>query len=110
MIAVIKKKQVPLGQVVITPPAEALLQEAGKTLKEFRDRHATGDWGEIEDEDWDGNEEAFATGGRLMSVYKVNSATTIWTCPAVAMGRRGRRRIITESDRSATTILLPDDY
>ena len=96
MIAIREKKSFPLGQVLITPPAEAVLQEAGRTFKEFLDRHATGDWGEIEADDWNGNEEALTSGRRLMSVYAVSETQKVW--------------VITESDRSLTTILLPDDY
>ena len=96
MIAIPEKKSFPLGQVLITPPAEAVLQEAGRTFKEFLDRHAAGDWGEIEADDWNANEEALTSGARLMSVYTVTEKQKVW--------------IITEADRSATTLLLPDDY
>ena len=96
MIAIREKKSFPLGQVLITPPAAAVLQEASHTFKEFLDRHASGDWGEIEADDWNANEEALASGGRLWSVYAVTDDQKVW--------------IITEADRSATTILLPDDY
>lgn len=96
MIAIREKKQFPLGQVVVTPPAEALLKEAGKTHKEFLDRHAAGDWGEIPPDDWANNDDGINSKGMLHSVYKVRGQDCIW--------------IITEPDRSATTILLPDDY
>ena len=96
MIAIREKKSFPLGQVLITPPAETVLQEAGRAFKEFLDRHASGDWGEIDTDDWNANEEALTSGGQLLSVYAVTDAQKVW--------------IITESDRSATTILLPDDY
>ena len=96
MMATKEKKRFPLGKVVITPPAEAVLQEAGKTHKEFLDRHAGGDWGEIDPDDWNGNEDALTSGGQLMSVYAVTDAQKVW--------------IITDAGRSATTILLPDDY
>ena len=96
MIAIREKKSFPLGQVLITPPAEAVLQEAGRTFKDFLDRHASGDWGEIDVDDWNANEEALTSGARLMSVYAVTETQKVW--------------IITESDHSATTILLPDDY
>ena len=96
MIAVRERKSFHLGQVLITPPAEAVLQEAGRTFQEFLDRHASGDWGEIDVDDWNANEEALTSGARLMSVYGVNEKQKIW--------------IITEADRSATTLLLPDNY
>ena len=96
MIAIRETKRFPLGKVLITPPAEAVLQEAGRTLKEFLDRHASGDWGEVDGDDWDGNEESLSSGGRLMSVYAVTGTQKVW--------------IITEADRACTTVLLPDDY
>lgn len=96
MIAIREKRNFPLGQVLITPPAEAVLQEASRTFQEFLDRHAAGDWGDIGTDDWNANEEALTTGSRLMSVYTVTEKLKIW--------------IITESDRSATTLLLPEDY
>ena len=96
MIAIREKKSFPLGQVLIAPPAEAVLQEAGRTFQEFLDRHASGDWGEIDVDDWNANEEALTSGARLMSVYTVSDKQKIW--------------IITESDRACTTLLLPDDY
>lgn len=59
-------------------------------------RHVRGDWGKIPPEDQGLNEEALASGGRLMSVYPLRTGETIW--------------IITEWDRSVTTLLLPEDY
>jgi hypothetical protein len=96
MIAIREKKSFPLGQVLITPPAEAVLQQAGRTFQEFLDRHASGDWGEIDMDDWNANEEALTSGARLMSVYAVTETQKVW--------------VITEADRSCTTLLLPDDY
>ena len=55
MIAVRERKSFHLGQVLITPPAEAVLDEAGRTFQEFLDRHASGDWGEIDVDDWNAN-------------------------------------------------------
>jgi hypothetical protein len=61
-------------------------------------RHARGDWGDIDPEDRGVNEAALAQGARIMSVYKLadDSDERIW--------------IITEADRSSTTVLLPSDY
>ncbi len=58
-------------------------------------RHAMGDWGEICEEDRDSNQRALIHGGRLMSVYRVGSRK-MW--------------VITEADRSVTTLLFPDEY
>jgi len=59
-------------------------------------RHAYGDWGDVCDEDLESNEEALIHGSRLMSVYASKGDVTFW--------------IITEWDRSVTTVLLPEDY
>jgi len=57
----------PLGQVVATPGALAVLEATGRTPMEFLIRHARGDWGELDEHDRLVNEEALAHGGRLLS-------------------------------------------
>ena len=59
-------------------------------------RHVTGDWGDVPEEDRLSNEQALIHGDRLLSSYRIRESLTVW--------------IITEADRSATTLLLPDDY
>ena len=59
-------------------------------------RHVTGDWGDVPEEDRQSNEQALVHGDRLLSSYRIGESLTVW--------------IITEADRSATTLLLPDDY
>ena len=59
-------------------------------------RHANGDWGDVGTEDWERNDEALKSGDRLLSAYVAPNGTRFW--------------IITECDRSATTVLLPDEY
>ena len=59
-------------------------------------RHIDGDWGDVCQHDWNANEEALKFGSRLLSSYVDRNNTKFW--------------IITESDRSATTILLPMEY
>lgn len=83
-----------LGQVLITPGArDALnLRDVASSLV----LHAGGDWGIVCDEDKAVNDEALATGGRILSAYLDRNDIKFW--------------IITEWDRSATTILLPDEY
>ena len=88
------KTRFSLGQVVVTQGVIALDLPLDTTLALLR-RHQTGDWGEIGDEDRRENELSLRQGFRLMSVYSVND-TKVW--------------IITEADRSATTILLPSEY
>ena len=59
-------------------------------------RHAAGDWGEVDPDDRAANDDALRSGERLLSVYQSATGTTFW--------------VLTEADRSATTVLLPDDY
>ncbi len=86
----------PLGRVVATPGALTAIENAEQTLDEFLKRHAGGDWGNIDPRDRRTNDKALKAGGRLLSAYQTAKRDVIW--------------IITEADRSATTILLPDDY
>ena len=83
----------PLGRVVMTSNAARRLD--WPALKDGLRRHAGGDWGDLDPQDIQSNEDALKRGGRLLSAY----------------GQGDRRFwIITEHDRSATTILLPEDY
>jgi hypothetical protein len=87
---------VPLGQLVITPAAHAAFERTNEKVIRFVSRHRNSDWGDVDDEDKAANDKAVAEGGRLHSAYRLNDGTGFW--------------IITEADRSATTILLPSDY
>lgn len=86
----------PLGQVVATPGALEALEEAGKRPHEFLNRHVVGDWGDLEPEDQQANENSLVDGSRLLSAYPLATGERLW--------------IITEADRSATTLLLPSEY
>jgi hypothetical protein len=85
----------PLGRVVATPGALKLLGKSGRHPFEYLARHASGDWGDLYAFDRRQNEIALRDGLRIFSSYDV---------PA------GRVWIITEADRSITTILLPEEY
>jgi len=85
-----------LGQVVATPGALAALTDANQDPQEFVTRHQSGDWGEVDEADRKENEFSVNRQLRLMSVYRTAKGVTLW--------------LITEADRSATTILLPDEY
>src|ERR1700750_3370711 len=85
-----------LGQTVITPGAEEALELAGQTAIEFLRRQISGAWGELSDDDVKENELALEKGFRLLICYDTTKGERIW--------------IITEADRSATTILLPSEY
>ena len=84
-----------LGQLVATPGALASLAKAGQTPLDFLSRHVCGDWGDIDKDDRKENELGLKRGFRLLSSYQT-SAGQIW--------------IITEADRSVTTLLLPEEY
>lgn len=96
MIAIRRPVSVPLGQLVATSGALSALTEAGQSPLEFVDRHRRGDWGEVCGDDWALNDEALELGDRLLSAYRTKKQVRIW--------------IITEWDRSITTLLLPDEY
>ena len=85
----------PLGQVVATPGALQVFENAGQEPEEFLNRHDRGDWGEVSDKDKQENEFSVQQGFRILSAYTTSAGERIW--------------IITEADRSATTILLPEE-
>jgi hypothetical protein len=91
-----KKPLFPLGQVVATPGALKALEESGQIPEEFLSRHISGDWGNLCEEDSQQNELSLQHGCRLFSAYTTKSSQKLW--------------IITEWDRSATTLLLPCEY
>lgn len=85
-----------LGQVTGTPGALAALVNAGQTPNEFIARHASGDWGTVDAHDRRMNDTAVQNGSRIMSFYTTKLDEEIW--------------VVTEADRSATTLLLPSEY
>ncbi len=87
--------RLPLGRVVATQGALRAMAEAGKDPLSYLARHATGDWGDICGADRRENELSLEHGWRVLSSYTVGGER-IW--------------VITEADRSATTILLPEEY
>ena len=86
----------PLGQVVGTPGAIDALAQAGQEPIEFLARHVTGQWGELDEEDKAQNDFSVKNDLRILSAYTLETGVKVW--------------LITESDRSATTILLPEEY
>ena len=83
-----------LGRIVATPNAlESITQD---DILLGIQRHQAGDWGDLTDEDRQANDRALTQGGRIFSAYAAVNGTKFW--------------IITEADRSATTVLLPEDY
>jgi hypothetical protein len=83
-----------LGQVVSTP--NALSQLTGEDILSAIKRHQSGDWGELDEHDRKENELSLKQGFRLLSVYRASNGVKFW--------------IITEADRSVTTVLMPEVY
>ena len=83
-----------LGRLVATP--NALAQVSSDDMLEALKRHAAHDWGDVCPEDWQSNEHACSCGFRVLSVYRTAVGKKFW--------------IITEADRSVTTVLMPEDY
>ena len=89
-----KVKQFPTGRLLCTPGA---MDHVGvEEMMAAYYRHREGDWGDVCPEDWRGNDQAIRSGMRILSAYHTSTGQKFW--------------IITEADRSATTILLPEDY
>ena len=84
----------PMGRLVATP--NALSQIGQDDITSALRRHLSGDWGELDSEDRDANEQALIHGTRLLSAYHDANGTKFW--------------IITEADRASTTLLMPEDY
>lgn len=85
----------PLGKVVGTPAALKALETAGVSYVSLLSRHASGDWGDLDPFDKKANEDALVYGNRILSAYVIGTVK-VW--------------IITEHDRSYTTLLLPSEY
>ena len=91
-----KQSAFDLGQIVATPGAVAVLRKAGQQPGEFLTRHVNREWGDLSDVDRKENDYSLEHGFRLLSSYRTNVGDRLW--------------IITESDRTVTTILLPEEY
>jgi len=85
---------IPVGKIVATPNACAQLTDEDMTAALLR--HVFGDWGDVCTEDKVQNDRALVEGTRILSAYCAGNGTKFW--------------IITEADRSVTTVLLPEDY
>ena len=84
----------PLGRLVATP--NALEHIPNPDIMAALQRHLTGDWGDVDEHGREENELSLKEGFRLLSVYRSAAGVKFW--------------IITEADRSRTTVLLPEDY
>ncbi len=88
--------RLPLGQIVATPGALETLEEAGQLPQEFISRYARLEQGELTNEDYRENLFSVNKSLRIFSAYKTARGVKLW--------------VITEANRSATTILLPEEY
>ena len=85
-----------VGQVVITQGAAARLGRAGVPAHKYLSAHQRGDWGCVSGNDAAQNDSSLREGGGMQSVYRLPDGQKIW--------------VITERDRSVTTLLLPEEY
>jgi hypothetical protein len=86
-----------LGQITATPGAAALLESTGTDVLDLLMRHVKGDFGDVSADDANANMAAVRHGGRILSSYRLGPVgECLW--------------IITEQDRSATTLLQPSEY
>ena len=92
-----KRLRFPLGNLYMTPGVQAYLYGLKLDALDVIARHATGDWGDVCDEDRETNERAVRSGGRVFSCYTLDAGG-------------GQVWVITEADRSATTVLFPCEY
>lgn len=82
------------GSLYITPGAAGVL--SSQDVADALERHCRHDWGIVDPQDRAANDRAVVEGTRILSAYRGHRGTRFW--------------IITEADRSATTVLLPDEY
>ncbi len=85
----------PLGRTVATPAAQDELSDLNYCPLDLLRKHISGDWSEMALEDQQSNQAAILQGSRIFSAYTIQG-TKFW--------------VITEADRSSTTILLPSEY
>ena len=84
------------GRVVATPGVLEAFRASSQSPLDFLQRHLAGDWGELSPEDIHENELGLHHGWRILSCYRLSTGVKFW--------------VITEADRSVTTLLLPDEY
>lgn len=87
----------PMGHLVMTRAVANLIEQGRLDPAPFITRHIKADWGDLSDHDWAANDRAVRSGeDRLFSSYDIGPVLKLW--------------IITEWDRSVTTLMLPSDY
>jgi hypothetical protein len=91
----------PLGRLAATPGALEAMEASGQSAEFFLARHASGDYGEVNDDDRQLNDEALIHGDRILSAYRTLKGVKLWVITEAADDN---------GHRAATTILLPDEY
>ncbi|EBC1887742.1 hypothetical protein BU332_22890 [Salmonella enterica] len=89
------KRKFRLGQMLTTIGVLELCKHRHIDLGPLIDRHASGDWGDVDDAEREANEAALKTGGRIVSIYHPHGVRVL---------------IVTEADRSQTVAMLPHEY
>ncbi|ALS66599.1 MULTISPECIES: hypothetical protein [Pandoraea] len=92
----IRRARLPLGRLLATPAAVDAIQSAGASIYALVNRHACGDWGDLPEADREQNDLSVVSGRRVLSCYPLGGELKVW--------------IVTDADRSTTTILLPEEY
>lgn len=100
----------PPGQIVATPGALELLQETGFSAAALISRHMHGDWGDLCDDDRAENNFAVTRRLRILSCYRLVDAGRLAATPKDQRSSLPTLWIISEADRSFTTLLRPDEY
>ncbi|UXS01880.1 hypothetical protein [Agrobacterium tumefaciens] len=96
-LSVVPQPRFLTGQLVMTAGVDELVHQGRLNPGRYLARHLSADWGDLDDSDWQSNDTALRTGeDRLFSSYQVEPDLNLW--------------IITEWDRSVTTLLLPSEY
>ena len=90
------KPKFSLGQLVATPGALRAFQAASESPFAYLQRHLSGDWGDVSEDDRAENDYSLRQGLRLLSAYSLRNGERVW--------------VITEADRASTCFLLPDEY
>lgn len=85
-----------LGSIYSTPGALAACEASRTPALVLLMRHVAGDWTEMEEPDQAANRLAVRDGSRVFSAYRLSTGVKVW--------------VITEADRSSTTMLLPKEY
>jgi hypothetical protein len=100
-MTVLAKLKFSAGVLLATPGASEAFEKNQQTPIEFLQRHLCGDWGDLDQEDKQSNDQALIDGSRLLSAYHLKDNTKVWAITE-AVGENGHRE--------ATTFLLPSEY